>query len=100
MIDNDFAMSRRSFLDQVLVASSGIAMSAAAPWAALAATGPAKGPRVRIGVIGTGDRGRALIQNIAKTRNCVVAALCDTFAPHLAKASALVPAGTPVEILE
>lgn len=96
MIDNDFAMSRRRFLDQVLVASSGIAMSAAAPWAALAATGPAKGPRVRIGVIGTGDRGRALIQNIAKTRNCVVAALCDTFAPHLAKASALVPAGTPV----
>ncbi|MBW6526841.1 Gfo/Idh/MocA family oxidoreductase [Sphingomonas sp. RHCKR7] len=96
MTDDDFALSRRSFLDRVLVASAGVGMSVAAPWTALAAAEPASGPRVRLGVIGTGDRGRALIQNINKTRNCTVAALCDPFAPHMAKARALVPAGTPV----
>ena len=96
MTDDDFALSRRSFLDRVLVASAGVGMSVAAPWTALAAAEPATGPRVRLGVIGTGDRGRALIQNINKTRNCTISALCDPFAPHMAKARALVPASTPV----
>lgn len=96
MTDDDFALSRRSFLDHVLLASAGAGMSAAAPWAALAAEDPATGPRVRMGVIGTGDRGRTLIQNINKTRNCAVTALCDTFAPNIAKARAYVPANTPV----
>ena len=40
----------------------------------------------RVGVIGTGDRGRTLIQNINKTRNCAVVSICDTYAPNLAKA--------------
>ena len=94
MIDKDFDLTRRSFLDHVLKASAGIA--AAAPWAAFAAGAePAQTDRVRLGVIGTGDRGRTLIRNILKTRNCVVAALCDDYEPHLARARALVDAGTP-----
>lgn len=97
MIDKDFDLSRRSFLDHVLKASAGAGMAAAAPWAAAAAGAePIQSDRVRLGVIGTGDRGRTLIRNIAKTRNCVVAALCDDYAPHLAKARALVGAATPV----
>jgi predicted dehydrogenase len=62
----------------------------------VAGANPLQADRVRLGVIGTGDRGRTLIRNIAKTRNCVVAALCDDYAPHLAKGRALVGASTPV----
>jgi len=94
MIDKDFDLTRRSFLDHVLKASAGIA--AAAPWAAFAANAdPVQTDRVRLGVIGTGDRGRTLIRNLLKTRNCVVAALCDDYEPHLARARALVDASTP-----
>ncbi|MDP5280230.1 Gfo/Idh/MocA family oxidoreductase [Sphingomonas sp. DG1-23] len=97
MIDKDFDLTRRSFIDHVLKASAGAGMAAAAPWAAFAAgTEPLATDRVRLGVIGTGDRGRTLIRNIAKTRNCVVAALCDDYAPHLARARALVDPATPV----
>ena len=97
MIDKDFDLTRRSFIDHVLRASAGAGMAAAAPWAAFAAgTEPLQTDRVRLGVIGTGDRGRTLIRNILKTRNCTVAALCDDYAPHLAKARALVDPATPV----
>jgi predicted dehydrogenase len=95
MIDKDFDLTRRSFLDHVLKASAGVGMAAAAPWAAFAAqANPARTDRVRLGVIGTGDRGRALIQNITKTRNCTVAAICDDYGPHLAKGRKLVAATT------
>lgn len=94
MTDSDFTLSRRKFLDRITMASAGAAMAAAAPWAAVAQGGVATGDRVRLGVIGTGDRGRALIQNIMKTRNCMVSAICDTYAPNLERARKLVPAGT------
>ncbi|MET3827989.1 hypothetical protein ABIC16_003682 [Sphingomonas sp. PvP055] len=97
MTDMDFDLSRRSFLDRVLMAAAGAGMTAAAPWAAIAAgTAAATSDRIRIGVIGTGDRGRTLIQNINKTRNCMVAAICDNYEPHLTKARPYVGANTPV----
>jgi predicted dehydrogenase len=97
MTDTDFDLSRRSFLDRVLMAAAGAGMTAAAPWAAIAAgTAATTSDRVRIGVIGTGDRGRTLIQNINKTRNCMVAAICDNYEPHLTKARPYVGANTPV----
>ncbi|MEH3121744.1 MAG: Gfo/Idh/MocA family oxidoreductase [Sphingomonas phyllosphaerae] len=96
MTDKTFDLTRRTFLDRVLMASAGSVMATATPWAAIAAGAETAGAgKVRLGVIGTGDRGRALIQNIAKTRNCMVAALCDNYAPHLAKARQWVAAGTP-----
>lgn len=92
----EFDLTRRSFLDRVLAATAASGVAAAAPWAAFAAgADPKAGDRVRLGVIGTGDRGRALIQNIAKTRNCTVAALCDDYAPNLAKGRALIAANVP-----
>ena len=94
MTENEFEVSRRSFLDKVLKASAGAGMALAAPWALAAQTTPGGG-RIRLGVIGTGDRGRTLIQNIMKTRNCTVSAICDDYAPNLDKAKVLVPAGTP-----
>ncbi|UUL84014.1 Gfo/Idh/MocA family protein [Sphingomonas qomolangmaensis] len=95
MNDYDFDQTRRSFIDRVLKATAFAGVASAAPWAAAAAGTEqvAVGDRVRLGVIGTGDRGRALIQNIAKTRNCTVAAICDNYAPNLAKGRALVGSG-------
>jgi len=96
MTDKDFDLTRRSFIDGVLKATAGAGMAAVAPWAISAASAEvAGGDRVRLGVIGTGDRGRTLIRNILKTRNCTVAAICDNFEPHLAQARALVSQGTP-----
>lgn len=94
MNDREFDLSRRAFLDRVFAASAGVGVMSAAPWATAAAAAPAQGDRVRLGVVGTGDRGRALIQNIARTRNCAVAAICDNYAPNLARGKALVPAST------
>jgi predicted dehydrogenase len=96
MDEAEFELTRRSFVDRILTLTAGAGMAAAAPWAITAAAAqPALGDRVRLGVIGTGDRGKALLQNIAKTRNCAVAAICDHYEPNLASGRRLVPAGTP-----
>ncbi|MFZ3482725.1 Gfo/Idh/MocA family protein [Sphingomonas sp. 3-13AW] len=102
MTDQSFDVSRRSFLDRVLAATTAAGVAGAAPWAVAAANAapsgrPATtaGNRVRIGVIGTGDRGRALMRNIAKTRNCAVAAVCDVYAPNLAKGREVAGASVP-----
>jgi predicted dehydrogenase len=95
-MDNKLEISRRRFLERVAVTAGMAGMSAAAPWSAEAARLLApSGGRLRIGVIGTGDRGRTLIQNLLKTRNCAVTAICDNYAPHLAKAQALLATSTP-----
>ena len=99
MTDTSFDLTRRSFLDRVLTATAGVGVASAAPWAVSAAeaasAAPATGQRVRLGVIGTGDRGRTLIRNIMKTRNCTVAAICDDYEPHLAKAREIAGAAVP-----
>ncbi|MGK6320831.1 Gfo/Idh/MocA family protein [Sphingomonas sp. DT-204] len=96
MTDKDFDLTRRSFIDGVLKATAAAGMAAAAPWAISAAGAePVAGDRVRLGVIGTGDRGRTLIRNILKTHNCTVAAICDNFEPHLAEGRTLVSPATP-----
>jgi predicted dehydrogenase len=91
MVDSEFDLSRRSFIDRVLKVSAAVGMATAAPWAGAIAAEPGR-DRVRLGVIGTGDRGRTLIQNILKTKNCMVAAICDDYRPHLDKARAYLPA--------
>lgn len=102
MTDQSFDLTRRSFLDRVLAATAAAGVAGAAPWAVSAANAasgvPAlagAGDRVRLGVIGTGDRGRALMRNIAKTRNCTVAAVCDVYAPNLAKGREIAGASVP-----
>jgi predicted dehydrogenase len=102
MTDQNFDLTRRSFLDRVLAATAAAGVAGAAPWAAAAANAASAGPaplgagdRIRLGVIGTGDRGRALMRNIAKTRNCTVAAVCDVYAPNLAKGREIVGASVP-----
>lgn len=102
MTDQSFDLTRRSFLDRVLAAIAAAGVARAAPWAVSAANAASggsalagAGDRVRLGVIGTGDRGRALMRNIAKTRNCTVAAVCDIYAPNLAKGREIAGASVP-----
>lgn len=95
MTDKDFDLSRRTFIDRVLTLTAGATVAAAAPWAIGAAgAAPAPGDKVRLGVIGTGSRGKTLVQNILKTRNCTIAALCDHYEPHLSEGRKLVPSKT------
>lgn len=102
MTDQSFDLTRRSFLDRVLAATAAAGVAGAAPWAVSAANAASGGSalagagnRVRLGVIGTGDRGRALMRNIAKTRNCTVAAVCDVYAPNLVKGREIAGASVP-----
>ncbi|GAA0456172.1 MULTISPECIES: Gfo/Idh/MocA family protein [Sphingomonas] len=102
MTDQSFDFTRRSFLDRVLAATAAAGVAGAAPWAVSAANAASggsalagAGDRVRLGVIGTGDRGRALMRNIVKTRNCTVAAVCDIYAPNLAKGREIAGASVP-----
>lgn len=102
MTDQSLDLTRRSFLDRVLAATTAAGVAGAAPWAVSAANAASggsalagAGDRVRLGVIGTGDRGRALMRNIAKTRNCTVAAVCDVYAPNLAKGREIAGASVP-----
>ncbi|MCU0946704.1 MAG: Gfo/Idh/MocA family oxidoreductase [Porphyrobacter sp.] len=98
MPENAFELTRRIFLDRVVQAAALGGLAQVAPWAmasAASAAEPVGRERIRLGLIGTGDRGRALIRNILQTRNCTVAAICDDYAPHLDKGRALLPAGTP-----
>ncbi|MEZ0472789.1 Gfo/Idh/MocA family protein [Luteimonas salinilitoris] len=86
MTDSDFETSRRHFLHSIALAAG----AAAAPWALGAAhAADTAGARVRIGIIGVGDRGSALLQNLNQSRNCVVTAVCDDYPPNLARARAL-----------
>ncbi|WP_298283454.1 Gfo/Idh/MocA family oxidoreductase [Novosphingobium sp.] len=86
--------NRRNFLAQFSSVASLGAVSSWAPWAvqaALAAQSPAANDAVRIGVIGTGRRGRTLLLNLMQAKGCEVVALCDDYAPHLDQAAALMP---------
>lgn len=90
---------RREFLGRLAAVAGTGAAALWAPWAAQAAAagaaaGGAGGDPVRIGVIGTGRRGRTLLQNLMQARGCTVVALCDDYAPHLEQALALID--TPV----
>lgn len=90
--DHAFDLSRRRFLESIGIAGAAFGMATAAPWAARAAQsgrGRGGGDRVRFGVIGTGDRGSALLENLLQSRNGVVAAVCDDYAPNLARGLAL-----------
>lgn len=80
-------MGRRTFLS----ATTGTAL-------ALAAFGQGEPQRdvVRVGIIGTGDRGRSLLQNLLQMKDVQVPAVCDIDIDAAAQAVALVEkAGQP-----
>lgn len=84
--------SRRAFLKKMALTGS-VATLAASPWLNVFATAPQNGrspsDRVRLGVIGTGSRGKQLMRFLFEIRsnaNMEIAALCDVYNPHLNEA--------------
>ena len=59
-----------------------------------AATDKAAGPQVKCGVIGLGARGREVLGTLALQKEATVAAICDTYAASLRRASEAAPKAT------
>jgi predicted dehydrogenase len=89
--------SRREFLKRLAVFAGSSAVVAQLPWWAPLRAAPPGGSaadRVRLAVVGTGTRGRALLSHLLLTPGVGIAALCDDYAPHLQRAVDLVVKGT------
>jgi len=91
-MDDLFEINRRTFLKRIsLVAGTSIALTSM-PWLKIFkddvyANGP--NDKVRIGFIGIGDRGRALLMNVqafAELLNVEIAAICDNYEPNYERA--------------
>jgi len=50
-----------------------------------------KGEKARLGIIGTGSRGKFHINNLLKDESAQIVALCDNYRPHLDDAAKLCP---------
>jgi predicted dehydrogenase len=78
--------SRREFLKRLAVFAGSSALLAELPWwSPLRAAPPGNSPadRVRLGLIGVGDRGTDLLAHLLRTPGVEIAALCDDYGPHL-----------------
>jgi predicted dehydrogenase len=87
--------NRREFIKQLALAGSAISL-AASPWLSVFGTNENAGlganNRVRLAVIGTGDRGLQLMRHlfsITQSSNIELVALCDNFQLNLDKAMVL-----------
>lgn len=77
---------RREFLKRLAVVAGASALLADLPWWSplrAAPPGDSAADRVRLGLIGVGTRGNALLANLLQTPGVEVAALCDDYPPHL-----------------
>src|SRR5688500_9924796 len=85
--------SRREFLEKLSALAGGAVILANAPWlpAAVAAASGTHSAHdvIRIGIIGVGSRGRSLLENLQKSTQCRVVAVCDDYPPHLQRAEGL-----------
>ncbi|MFW5973733.1 MAG: Gfo/Idh/MocA family protein, partial [Bacteroidota bacterium] len=92
-MNDSFRSDRRTFLRRMsALAGSSVALTAM-PWLSVFgdsyASGRAPSDRVRLGVIGVGDRGNALalhIKELEKVANVQLAAVCDNYDPHYERA--------------
>jgi predicted dehydrogenase len=84
----DETLSRRRFV-QAGAAALGAAVVARA---GVAGAEGAK-DRIRLGFIGTGNRGGQVLDAFLTHEDCVVTAVCDVYAPHLDRAKARVGGG-------
>jgi predicted dehydrogenase len=82
--------SRRKFIKDVSILSSTAVLGASVPWLKAAAQGRTAGKgasdRVRLGFIGVGGRGRALLLNCRELENVDIVAVCDNYEPHYKRA--------------
>ncbi len=82
--------NRREFLKEMSVFAGATTFLASIPWmkAFAGSDGSAMAPsdRVRIGVVGVGDRGRALLMNMQQIENVEIIAVCDNYEPNYKRA--------------
>lgn len=86
-------INRRKFLELTATLAGSSAVASAIPWIQIFNAPPAMGmnpsDRVRLGIVGMGSRGTALMWNIrsfGERLNVEIAAVCDNHPPHLERA--------------
>ncbi len=86
-------LDRRKFLELTSVLAGTTFFATQAPWFSVfnnpAQASNRPSDRVRLGVIGTGSRGKTLIKNVQAfqdRKNVEIAAVCDIWEPHLEEA--------------
>ncbi len=81
---------RREFLKEVGLFAGSTAFLASIPWMKVFSQengkNSAPSDRVRLGIIGVGSRGTALLKNLQEIENVEIAAVCDNYEPHYQKA--------------
>ncbi len=97
---NEDKISRKDFFRELGTLAAGGAALSLFPW--LKSCTPAqekllKGEKARLGIIGTGSRGKFHLENLLKDPSASVVALCDDYRPHLEEAAALCPEATLYE---
>ncbi len=83
-----FLVNRREFIKKVSMISGSAVALASMPWLKILAEGNTKSPsdKVRLALIGMGDRGKLLTQHIesfASIINAELVAICDDYLPNL-----------------
>jgi predicted dehydrogenase len=91
-MEDIFLINRREFLKKISLIAGSTAALASMPWLKIfdndTFTGQAS-DKVRLGFIGIGDRGSALLQNVlafAGLLNVEIAAICDNYPPNYERA--------------
>lgn len=80
---NDLGSNRRTFIRQTAGALAGLSLIPES-WEALPVL---QGPALKVGVIGVGRQGRAILAELQKIQPVEIAALCDTSAQRLEAAA-------------
>lgn len=87
------SINRKKFLEMTAAMAGSSIMTSTMPWFSIfnnpAPMGTGASDRVRLGIIGVGSRGTGLVQNLQeleKTMNLEIAAVCDNYEPHYKRA--------------
>jgi len=87
----DSYQNRRSFL-KGLGLMSGISLAASYPWlSAFSRDDISETSKARIGIIGSGSRGRLLMGYLVQDPHCEIVAICDNYQPSIDEALKITP---------
>ncbi len=82
--------NRRDFIKEMSLIASSTAFLSSIPWldafAGENGKNVAASDRVRLGIIGVGSRGRALLLNLQEVNNVDIVAVCDNYEPNYQRA--------------
>ncbi len=86
----DKKTDRREFLKEIGIYAGSTAFLASIPWLKVFSQNEGKNrapsDKVRLGIVGVGSRGSALLLNIQQIENAEVVAVCDNYEPHYLRA--------------